>query len=626
MKKSKPKIFIVDDEAIIVSDLKCLLESLKYNVVGTALSSDEALYKVREAAPDVVLMDIVLIGSEMDGIEVSEVIKKELDISIIFLTGYADDEFLNRAQEVNPFGYILKPFQELEVKAAIEIAFTKKKAERKLVESGRRYRLLFENAPTINIIIGNNLEFQEVNSTFIETFGYSRTEIVGKPILDFVVAKQKQLLTDQLNIAQMGQFTPEIDIDFIAKNGMIHTVLLAAGEKLLYKGGEPESVILIGMDFTERKKSEEDLQHSEARLYNIIQKNADGILIIDKKGEICFVNPAAERLFGLCATDLIGDVFGYPAVNGDQTEIEIVRNENEKIFVELQVVETEWDGEKHFLASLRDTTARKAAEKKLITAYRELKITQEQLIQSEKLAALGRFASGVSHELKNPLGIILGGLEYLERKITPDDNDISITLEKMKKTIFRADKIIKDILKYSKPAELRKKKINPEEIIEEALELFKQKISLNNIVLEKKYDEQDFTIEVDRNQMLQVLFNILDNAIQAMPEGGSIKINISKENDMISRLIGGGENCVIEISDSGKGIPSKQLDQVFEPFFSTKKKGAGTGLGLAVVKTIINNHKGEISISSKKGKGTKITITLPINQRGKNEKKDFGNR
>jgi len=255
---------------------------------------------------------------------------------------------------------------------------------------------------------------------------------------------------------------------------------------------------------------------------------------------------------------------------------------------------------------------RKRIEQELQDANANLKSTQHELMQSEKLAAIGRVSAGIAHEVKNPLGVIIGGTEYIELKLKTVDQDIKDALEKIKGSALRADAIIKGLLKFSRRSELKKELTTPQALVDEAMGLLKYHRLLQKVKVETSYTDERIDIEVDRNQMQQVLFNVLTNAIEAMPGGGTLMLSISTTNIDVQQS---KSMAVIKIKDTGSGIAPENIERLFEPFFTTKNVGEGTGLGLSTAKTIVQQHEGELSIESKQGSGTTVTIELP-QQRG----------
>jgi len=250
------------------------------------------------------------------------------------------------------------------------------------------------------------------------------------------------------------------------------------------------------------------------------------------------------------------------------------------------------------LAVANDITERKKAES-------ELGAAQRQLMQSEKLAALGRFASKLAHEIKNPLAILLGGMEYLRDKLPGSDKEVRESLVKMRDAVARANTIVKDLLSFAKPSKLAHEKVHPNSLVHDAIdftELLKHKSDTAKVDIRQELTDKEIYIDVDRNQMQQALFNILLNAIEAIQVSGEIVV----------RTYPADSSCVIEVQDTGEGIAKEDMPKLFELFFTTKKDQKGTGLGLPIVKEIVERHKGTIAIESAAGKGTKVRITLPI--------------
>ncbi|MCF7873599.1 MAG: GHKL domain-containing protein [Candidatus Omnitrophica bacterium] len=264
------------------------------------------------------------------------------------------------------------------------------------------------------------------------------------------------------------------------------------------------------------------------------------------------------------------------------------------------------------IASAIGTEEERVYENKVLKeAYSKLKKAQGSLVQSEKLAALGRFSSGIAHEVKNPLGVVLGGVEFLERKISDPKKDIVIALKKVKDSTLRANNIVQNLLTFAKPSARKSENIDLKQLIQETLSLLKYKVSLVNIKIVNDVKESPEGIVGDKNQIQQVLFNLFLNAIEAMPKGGKLKIKMHRVSG--SKGIKNKSSYIINIIDTGEGISEENLAKIFEPFFTTKRDTKGTGLGLAMCKMIIENNEGKLRIESKLNKGTTAKIILPIN-------------
>ena len=274
-----------------------------------------------------------------------------------------------------------------------------------------------------------------------------------------------------------------------------------------------------------------------------------------------------------------------------------------------------------------DISKRKKAEEQLQSAYTELKDTQFQLIQVEKMDAIGRMASGIAHEVKNPLGVILQGVNCLEMRLPPAQRDVFDILQKIKNNVARADNIIKGLLDFSKLTEL---KIEPEDIklvLDSSLGLIQHRIKLEKIDVVKKFKKEMPNVLADKRKLEQVFVNILLNAVQAMPKGGTLFIRLYKAkldgkeaaaaSEVSAHFTNGEEAVIVEIEDTGSGISKEDMHKIYEPFFTTKSPQDGTGLGLSVTRNIVDTHKGYLDIKSKKDKGTKVTVFLKAVRGGK---------
>ena len=212
--------------------------------------------------------------------------------------------------------------------------------------------------------------------------------------------------------------------------------------------------------------------------------------------------------------------------------------------------------------------------------------------------AVATLAAGMAHEIKNPLTSIKTFAEYLPEKY--DDPNFRNNFQRIVvEEVDRVNSIVKQLLDFSKPQELILEKKSVKEIIDETLMLMNSDFLNNGINLIKDYQDQGYIL-VDRKLLKQAFLNVFLNNIQAMPNGGMLKVQVRKENEYIK----------ITLSDTGCGISNENLKQIFNPFFTTKE--SGTGLGLSIVKSIIEQHKGIITYTSELGKGTTTLILLPI--------------
>ncbi|MEK7279827.1 MAG: ATP-binding protein, partial [Nitrospirota bacterium] len=232
----------------------------------------------------------------------------------------------------------------------------------------------------------------------------------------------------------------------------------------------------------------------------------------------------------------------------------------------------------------------------------ELKSTQAQLIHSAKLAAIGELAGHIAHEINNPLTSVLGYTSLLIE--TETDSERKKQLNIIEGEGLRARDIVKKLLDFAHQIEPKRERVDIKHIIEVVLSLVTGPAGTSNIAIKAEYTEGLPDILVDVSQIEQVFLNIINNSMDAMPDGGILTVK--------SFLAGG--YLAVSVSDTGRGIEAKTISRIFEPFFTTKDKVSGAGLGLSVSLGIIERHGGKIDVESSVGEGTKFTVRLPINQ------------
>ncbi|MCK4224581.1 MAG: HAMP domain-containing protein [candidate division Zixibacteria bacterium] len=390
----------------------------------------------------------------------------------------------------------------------------------------------------------------------------------------------------------------------------------------------------------ELEKTTKLLQVEYDRLEAIINSPNLGIVIEDKDCNIRFMNKSLIEIFGnqigeKCYEKFKGRKEKCPVCPIDEILVKgkgaftYLDQDTQGHYYELSAALFQDEkGERCILETLRDITEQKKLEqqveeytrslektnRELENALKSLKETQAQLIQMEKMAAVGQLAAGVAHELNNPLGGILGYSQFALEKIDQkpirqfDEEDTKSFLQYLKdieRQTKRCRSIIQSLLKFSRAS--RKEEFEPTDvntILKETFMFTRHQVEKNRVRLVEKLAESLPLINGHSGQLQQVFTNLILNAVQAMPEGGTLTV--------VSRI--GEDLKVVEISftDTGVGISEENLGKIFEPFFTSKKVGEGTGLGLSVSYGLIKNHGGEIKVKSKKNQGTTFSVILPL--------------
>ncbi len=361
---------------------------------------------------------------------------------------------------------------------------------------------------------------------------------------------------------------------------------------------KPAQAVVIQRDITEFMVCSFALEETEKKFYSLFETARDAIIILDDNLHIHQANRAAAKVFGYHQDELIhldiktlipAEEKAFYAYFKETKEEPItvtgIKKNGTKFPVRASVAPFSFKGKHFFTLIMRDQTRRKEME--------------ERLLQAEKLATVGQTASYLMHEIKNPLIVIGGFAQQLIRNIEgPAQKKLEVILEEVK----RLEKLLSDVRDFTKPIKLEKKIVNINQLIKETVSLFDDTAKAQNITVEVELDNRLSPISVDPELLKQVLINIIKNAIEAMPKGGRLKVTSAINGDFVR----------IEIADTGCGIPAEKLKDIFNPFFTTKKKG--TGLGLTISYRIIKDHGGNIKIKSEVNKGTTCTIFLPLNR------------
>ena len=498
------QILVVEDESIIAKNIEHELKSMGYEVPAIAASGEEAIRKAEETLPDLVLMDMVLRG-EMDGVETTEHIQERLDIPVVYLTAYADDHTLQRAKTTEPYGYLVKPYEERELRTTIEVALYKHKLE------------------------GIAKEMQGWRAAILRSIG------------DAVI------VTDAKGCIRISNRAAEIltgwqDEDAFGKD--LTRVLHLIDERTRTVRGFPAAKALP------RGSAVELEEHS---------------LLIGRGGREVPIEGTIAPIY-----DSRQDFTGY-------------------------------------VVTFRDITERKRAEK----ALRE---GEEELRQVQKMEAIGRMAGGMAHDFNQLLTVISSNISSVLSGTPQDDANRKYLLH-AENAAQRGAEVVKQLVDFSRQRMLRPEAIDLNSAVTPMIETLRRILD-PQITLEFKPSQGLWQVHADPTQMNEVLMNLCLNARDAMPNGGQIIIEtenvlLGSESPRLRQGHQQGEFVCVRISDSGHGIPPAIRSRIFDPLFSTKEPGKGSGLGLSLVLGIIEQHRGWIDFSTEADEGTRIEVFLP---------------
>ena len=340
------------------------------------------------------------------------------------------------------------------------------------------------------------------------------------------------------------------------------------------------------------------LDQTELRF--LVEKNADGIIVVNADGIVLFANPAAEEIFGRPPAVLIGSTIGIPVMTGETAEIAVHRSDGRLVEAEIRVVETVWNHAPARLASLRDVSVRKAME--------------ERMRHTAKMEAIGRLTAGIAHDFNNLLTVVLGNLQTAQRQLASSEASLGRALDNARRGAERAAGLTNRLLAFARRQPLEPRSIDVNVLVEGMSDLLQRTLG-ESIRVSTTLGRELWAVDVDPTELEAAILNLAVNARDAMPEGGDLRIvtaNVGPydEAQAAELNVRPGAYVAIMIEDSGVGMGADILKQVFEPFFTTKG-GRGTGLGLSQVYGFATQSGGAVALQSAPGRGTAARIYLP---------------
>jgi PAS domain S-box-containing protein len=500
---AKAKIMIVEDDRIVAEDIQESLKKLGYAVSAIVSFGKEAIKRAKEDNPDLVLMDIVLSG-EMNGTEAADLIRSQFNIPIVYLTAYADEQVMERAKITEPYGYIIKPFEDRELKIAIEIALYKHKMEKKLKESEAWFSTTLKSIGDAVISTDTKGYVTFMNPVAESLTGWSQDEAIKRPL---------NQVFDIINDMTRERCDNPV-----------------------------EKVIATG----------------------VVEGLANGTILISKDGKERVISDSGAPIFG-SDKKIIGVIL-------------IFRDVTEKIKL------------------------------------------QKQIIQSQKMEALGTLSGGIAHDFNNILSAIMGYTE-LTLDSVEQDSQLYTNLQEVFHAGNRAKDLVKQILTFSRQTEQELKPVQVDIIVNEALKLLRS--SLPTTIEMRRNIQSKALIMADSTQIHQIIMNLCTNAEHAMREsGGVLKVeleDVELDEDFTASYpnMKPGAYINLTVGDTGHGMSPDVLERIFDPFFTTKETGDGTGMGLSVVHGIIGSYGGMITEYSEPGQGSTFKVYLPIIERNK---------
>jgi two-component system NtrC family sensor kinase len=479
-----------------------------------------------------------------------------------------------------------------------------------------RFTELFESLQEGIYITTPDGSILDANPALVRMLGYeSKEELLKRRVPEiFVDAAERKGLMEQMERQPMIQGR---EITLIRKDGTSIVCLNTAapvrdnsGRVVRYQGAL--------MDITERREIEHRLHQQQEFARRLVDNFPDLILVLDTAAHYTFVSPRCEDVLGYGIEEAQGMQFGgrthpedLPAMLSLYKDILDGKQTFASLEIRVRHKLGDWRRIRFNFSPLCDERGNIEGVVLSGRDVTDLKRLEEQLIQAEKLAAMGQMLAGVAHELNNPLTAILGVTELLRERAGTDES-VKRQLDLTHRQARRAARIVQNLLEFSRPASPQKKLLDINNIVERTLQLHEHSLRRNNIEVDFRPNSGLPGVIGDANQLIQVLLNLVTNAEQAIREvrdAGRLQIRFTCIGDRLS----------ITVQDDGVGIRPEALPRIFDPFYTTKRPGGGTGLGLSICMSIIREHGGNIEVETLPAGGSAFTVSLPIALAGQPE-------
>ncbi len=516
-------------------------------------------------------------------------------------------------------------------KALVEEGKVRKEVETKLRESEKTLRSLLWDSPVPTVVNSTvTKEFRYVNKAYCGMRGYDFDEVVGRSLgevgLDFGLdldwfRQHEQVLREKgyLDGVELVRRLPDGS----------EQVLLASSRLITLEGEICALTSLV--DITDRKRAEEALRDSEVRYREIFESVGDALVVMGPDGIVEDVNEAACRLYGYGRSELRGlankalaaeryhllieNELNTPGIRRSvYNEAAGVRKNGEEVRVEVRISRFYAGGRVCFLAVVRDMTERKRAEA-------ELRKMEARLVQAQKMEAIGTLSGGIAHDFNNILGGIIGYGELAREHLRGNGEKTTRYISGILEASERARDLVRQILAFSRRSDETFRPFAPAMVVAEALDLLRATLPGNMEIKEEIPDGLEMVMG-DDSQLHQVVMNLCTNARHALgPMGGIVTVRLSSERlsaplQAYDTTLSPGTYFRIAVSDRGQGMDSEMIRRIFEPYFTTREKGEGSGLGLSVTLGIVKNHGGGVTVESRPGKGSTFTVWLPVMEEG----------
>jgi len=460
--------------------------------------------------------------------------------------------------------------------------------------------------PDAVVITGTDRRVLAANQAGADMLGWQIGEVVGQAIADNVWPGERSHVAAREDRVLSGEPQRYETRIVNHRTGEERDVAVSSGPFRM--SGEIIGTVATLRDITDPKRAQDTLARSEARYRHLVESASDAIVTLDANGRFTTVNHAAENISGYKREELVGQWFAPMLPDDDLPKA--LAHFQQALSGETGLFESQFyrkDGEVRTISITYSTPQKDEEVLCLIRDVTDQKMLQEQLIQSEKMSAIGQLVSGVAHELNNPLAGISAFAQLLlaEKRFPPDQRTAAETIYSEAR---RASRIVQNLLTFARQHKAEKGPTEINQVLDDTLELRGYELRVRGIDVRREYDDSLPDTMADAHQLQQVFLNLITNAEQAMEqrEGHHHRLTVRTRRN--------SDSIRIEVEDTGAGIPPNLIERIFNPFFTTKPTGSGTGLGLSISLGIVREHEGRIWAENPPQAGARFVVEIPVSE------------
>jgi len=615
-------VLLVEDSAAYASYIR---EELTVGdgrfVVSHAERVGQAVDRIGAGGIDVILLDLGLPDS--GGLAtVHRVLAVAIDVPVVVLSGTADDDLATAAVKAGAQDYLVKTQIEAHVLArVIHYAVERRAAAARLRERDAHYRSIVESSLDAIVSIDESGRITEFNPAAESMFGRSRSQVIGEDLADVIIPERlrAQHRAGMARYAATGESAVtdrRREMSGLRADGSEFPVELTISRM------SAASPCFIGFirDLSERRRAQQAQERSLERIAeqaSLLDHARDAILVRGLDHRITYFNKSAERMYGWTAADVTGQsvrerFFPDPAVfdaamselflRGDwQGELTVAGRDGGRL-----TVESRW-------TLMRDAANRPRAVLVIDTDITERKELERRFLRAQRMESLGTLAGGIAHDLNNVLAPVLMSIELLQD--SPSEDERRQILTTIETSARRGAQMVRQVLSFARGVEGERTAIDIPRLLAEVEKIAKDTF-VKSITVQTDITGTISPVLGDSTQLHQVLVNLCVNARDAMPNGGALTISAFSQHldereialDLGARA---GAYTVVRVADTGTGISPQVIDRMFEPFFTSKPLGQGTGLGLSTSLAIVKSHGGFMRVESELGRGSAFAVYLP---------------